>query len=285
MDIAEIIQKRVVYEIPGMKWVKVQKDVVYQTVAEMDLKCDLYYPPEFNGQDKLPAVLLVHGDVDPGVLDPELLNNAKDWGGYVSTGQLVAAAGLIGIPFNHRSAEGRVSKMWEVATDIEAMVAFVGAHADELRINPDAIGVWAWSDGVPYLSKLLAAEAQQLRCMVAYYGVLDYQPFIETLPDTLEPTQREEIADTLRAFSLVNILRAKPGALPPVMIARAGLDHPVICDSIDRFATEAQAQGLVVEVADYPEGEHGFDSLDDGERSREIVKETLEFLEKHLVGL
>lgn len=284
MDIAEIIQKRVVYEIPDMERAKVQKDVSYRTVDAIDLKCDLYYPPEFAGQEKLPAVLLVHGDVDPGVLDPELLHNAKDWGGYVSTGQLVAAAGLIGIPFNHRSAEGRVSRMWEVANDIAAMVAYVCVHADDLMVDPDAIGIWAWSDGVSYLSQLLASEAGKLRCLVAYYGVLDYQPFIATLPENLEHPQRETITHTLQAFSLINILRAQPHAIPPVLIARAGQDHPLMNNAIDKFVAEAQAQGVIVELADYPEGEHGFDSLDDGERSREIVKETLEFLKTYLVN-
>jgi len=284
MDLSEIIQKRIVYEIPGMEQAQVRKDLIYHTVDETNLKCDVYYPPKFNGQEKLPAVLLVHGDVDPGVLDPELLHNAKDWGGYVSTSQLIAAAGLIGIPFNHRSAEGRVSQMWEVARDIAALVDYVRVHADELMIDAAAIGVWAWSDGVSYLSQLLASRPEQLRCLVAYYGVLDYQPFIETLPETLEQPQREKITNTLQAFSLINILRDQPKAIPPVLIARAGQDHPVMNKAIDKFVAEAQVQEVIVELADYPEGEHGFDSLDDGERASEIVKETLEFLKLYLVS-
>jgi len=262
----------------------IQQDITYQTVGGIDLKCDVYYPPEFTGQSKLPGVLLVHGDVPPGVLSSELLNNAKDWGGYVSTGQLVAATGLIAIPFNHRSAEGRISKMWEVAGDIRAMADYVHAHADALMIDKNAIGVWAWSDGVPYLQPLLESVPAYLRCIVAYYGVMDLQPFIDTLPPALIGPQRETVIHTLEAFSLINFLREKPLTIPPILIAKAGLDDPRTNDSIDRFVAEAHARGAVVELLDYPDGHHGFDSVDEQEKSCEIIKGTLDFLKVHLVN-
>jgi acetyl esterase/lipase len=284
MDLNEIVQKRIVYEIHGMEQANVKHDITYQTVGDIDLKCDVYYPPEFNGQTKLPAVLLVHGDVDPGILAPEVLNHAKDWGGYISTSQLVAACGLIAIPFNHRSAEGRISKMWDVSDDIQAMVNFVHAHADELMIDQNAIGIWAWSDGVPYLSTLLEAKPEFLRCCVAYYGVMDLQQFIPTLPATLTETQRETIIHTLKSFSVINLLMGKSQAIPPMLIVKAGLDDPRINDSIDEFMSKAQTQGVAVELEDHPEGHHGFDSVDEQEKSREIIKATLDFLKKHLVG-
>jgi hypothetical protein len=35
-------------------------------------------------------------------------------------------------------------------------------------------------------------------------------------------------------------------------------------------------------VLDHPNGQHGFDTRDDDERSREIIRETLEFFVRHL---
>jgi hypothetical protein len=35
-------------------------------------------------------------------------------------------------------------------------------------------------------------------------------------------------------------------------------------------------------VVDHPGGQHGFDTRDDDERSREIIRETLEFFVRHL---
>jgi hypothetical protein len=35
-------------------------------------------------------------------------------------------------------------------------------------------------------------------------------------------------------------------------------------------------------VLDHPTGQHGFDTRDDDERSRQIIRETLEFFVRHL---
>lgn len=284
MEPDEIVQKPIVYKVSGMENAQVKRNLTYQATDESSLKCDVYYPAEFDGKTKLPAVILVHGDVDPGVLEPEVLNNAKDWGGYISTSQLITAFGMIAIPFNHRSAEGKVSKMWEVASNIQAMVNFVNAHAEELMVEKSAIGVWAWSDGVPYLSALLNSAPEQIKCLVAYYGVMDLQLFIPTLPDTLTQAQRENIIHTLEAFSLINLLQEKSKAIPPILIAKAGLDNPFTNDSIDNFVSNANTQGIAVELLEHLEGHHGFDSVDENEKSREIVKATLDFLKKHLTG-
>src|SRR2546421_5466561 len=81
-------QKRIVYEMPGMQAAIVQKDITYKTVDGQELRLDVYYPEEYDGDRRLPAVLFVHGDGPP-----ELLQDAKEWGQYVSWGQLVAGGG------------------------------------------------------------------------------------------------------------------------------------------------------------------------------------------------
>lgn len=282
MEIEEIVQKPIVYTMAGMEYAPIKRNLAYQLTDEGSFNCDVYYPAQFDAKSKLPAVILVHGDVDPGVLAPELLHNAKDWGSYISTSQLIAASGMIAIPFNHRSAEGKVSKMPAVAADILAVVNFVYTHAAELMVDEGAIGVWAWSDGVPYLSALLHAMPEKIKCLVAYYGMMDLQVFIPTLPPTLTETQRESMAQTLASFSLINFLEEKAEGMPPLFIAKAGLDNPYNNHSIDDFVARANEQGAAVELAEHAEGHHGFETVDEVERSREIVRDTLAFLKKHL---
>jgi hypothetical protein len=57
--------KRVVYAIPYMEEVSDQKDIVYKVVDENELKMDVYYPADSEGEARLPAVILVHGDGPP----------------------------------------------------------------------------------------------------------------------------------------------------------------------------------------------------------------------------
>jgi hypothetical protein len=53
-------------------------------------------------------------------------------------------------------------------------------------------------------------------------------------------------------------------------------------DSIDRFIGEALAKNIALNFANHPQGVHGFDSQNDDERSREIIREAIEFIKLHL---
>ena len=93
------------------------------------------------------------------------------------------------------------------------------------------------------------------------------------LPDT-EETRRE--------FSPVRHLAAAGEQTPPLFVARAGRDNPWLNASIDRFVQEALARNAPLELMTHPAGQHGFDILDDDDRSREIITRTLDFLKGRL---
>ena len=57
--------KRIVYTIPAMEDAIIQKDITYKVVDDRELKLDVYYPPDYEGEARLPAVLFVHGDDRP----------------------------------------------------------------------------------------------------------------------------------------------------------------------------------------------------------------------------
>jgi hypothetical protein len=67
-----------------------------------------------------------------------------------------------------------------------------------------------------------------------------------------------------------------------MFIARAGLDAAIVNDSIDLFVREALAANAMFDFANHPNGHHGFDILDDDERSREIIARATEFVKIHL---
>jgi hypothetical protein len=67
-----------------------------------------------------------------------------------------------------------------------------------------------------------------------------------------------------------------------MLVARAGLDHPSLNATIDRFIAAALAHDAPLEAIDHPDGRHGFDILDDDPRSRQIAGRTIEFLRTHL---
>lgn len=130
-----------------------------------------------------------------------------------------------------------------------ALLKYVREHAAELRIDPGRIALWACSANVRVGTALIAE--QDFRAAALYYGVMS------------TPPKRAEI---------------------PVFVARAGLDAPGLNDSIDRWAAQAVALDMPVTLISYPQGVHGFDVRQDAAEARDIIRQTLDFLEFHLTN-
>ncbi len=272
-DVEEMVKKRVVYTIPDMEQIQVHKNITYKTVDGTDLKMDAYYPSDLQSNSPRPAVILVHGE---GV-DPAILKDAKDWGVFVSFGQLIAASSLIAIPFNHRSTENLTR--YDAASDIDDLITYVRDHAESLHIDKEHLCLWTISAGVP--SGLRAAMREPrpfIRCIVAYYGPMDLQhvrEFFEFFPS-------EVTDETLKEFSAISHLANNSSEIPPMFIAKAGLDHSFFNETIDRFVMQASSKNVPITFMNHPKGHHAFDMLDDDARSREIIRSTLEFIKEHL---
>jgi dipeptidyl aminopeptidase/acylaminoacyl peptidase len=280
MDLLEMIKKRVIYTIPGMEQSIVRPDILYKTVDGQDLCLDVYYPPKFSFSTELPAVVFIHGDVPAEMT--EILRTAKNMGQYVSWGQLVAASGLIGVTFNHRSSEQKLSRMVSVSGDIRDLIDTIRSHAKELSIDRNSLCVWACSAGVPYLQAVMENPPEGLRCLVVYYGMMDFQQLAGSLPAEMDDKERESTQEVFRKFSLLAYLRDQPAALPPMFIAQAGLDDPSTNASINRFVTEAAFKDVKVDFVRHPAGRHAFDILNDDETTRTILQQTLRFMQDHL---
>ena len=263
----EFAHKRIVYSVPGMSRVRVRRDVTYKRVAGAELKMDVYSPPGARGARR-PAVIFIHG----GRIPPNLLTTPKDWGAYVSFGQLVAASGFVGVTFNHRFYT------WDSLADSQAdltdLIAYVREHAESLGVDRERIVLWSVSAGGIFLSRPLKERPPYVRCVVAYYSELDLQGQRASAP----PSVTDE---TLKEFSPVYHLTRGDKGFPPFFIARAGLDDPVLNAGQDRFVQAALSKNLTFEVLNHATGHHGFDVEDDNERSREIIRRTLDFIRAH----
>jgi acetyl esterase/lipase len=259
----EIKRQRVVYSVPGMEQARVRKNLTYKTIGSLQLQADAYTPRTLRRSERRPAIIFVPGDAPW-----EILKDIKDWGVYVSYGQLAAATGFVGITFNHRSTE-RFTKLREVAGDVDNLVAYVRQHADSLGVDRERICVWAFSAGGPFLRTIFNDKPAFVRCIVTYYSLLGVAP----------GAAADEI---VREFTLANYLSRKTRELAPMLVVRAGNDAPFINNTVDEFLREAIKQNIDIELVNYVEGQHAFDVLDDKERTREIIRRTLDFIKLHL---
>ncbi len=256
----QMVKMRVVYSVPGMERADVQRDLVYAVHDGTSLKADVYTPPNLAAGARVPAVLLVHG----GPIEPEM--RPKDWGVYVSYGQLLAASGLAAVAFNHRYFGANEDGLMAASGDVEALMRYVREHRDALHVDDARLAVWAFSGGGLFLSVPMRQATPFVRCLVSYYGLLD-------VPD--------DAGAAAKAFTPMSQLE-QAHALPPFLIAQAGRDSPWINSSVDRFVSRAKAKGFEVTVLEHPKGHHAFDVIDADEQSRAAIKSTIRFLQLQL---
>jgi dipeptidyl aminopeptidase/acylaminoacyl peptidase len=261
---------RVVYNLPGMEKGPVRRDILFKSVGDLLLKMDLYVPDDLTPGSARPAVIFVSG----GDASADALRT-REIGLYVSYGQLLAASGFVGIVFDHRGLEG-YSQLREVGEDTDDLVTYVHTHAASLGVDPEKLCIWAFSAGPIYgLRTAFRTAPPSIRCAIAYYGGMSL------LNKTyFHYTEQEE--PLFREFSPVCYLHETPASIPPLFVVRAALDRPFLNESLDEFVQLAIAKNVPITFMNHPEGMHGFDMLNDNERSREIIRATLEFLKVHL---
>jgi acetyl esterase/lipase len=266
--VKDIAPRRIVLSVPGMNDVHVRKNVVYKRAGTDELKMDVYTPASAGSGAKLHGVIFIHG----GYLPPNLLTEPKDWGDYISLGQLAAASGLAGITFNHR-----LYSSWNALRDSKAdlrdLIVYVRSHADALGIDPDHITLWAFSGGGPLLADEFRNPQPYVTSVVDYFAILDLRAAAADPKQNISPELAEE-------FSVVPLV-ANDKPLPAVFIGRAGLDAPWLNKTLDDFVAAALRANLNVTVANHAQGKHGFEILNDDERTREILRETIEFIRAH----
>ena len=263
----DLVMKPVVYSVPGMDKVTVKTNLKYTSAADPNLLMDVYAPQGLAKGERRPAVIFIHGGAGSE-------SKPKDWGIYITWGRLVAASGMVGVTFTHRLGYPK-PLMHESAADVEAAVNYVRANADTLGVDKDRICLAAYSAGGPLLSPAMRDRPPYVRCLVAFYAFLDVQQS--------DLHRANETPETVKAFSPIAQLGADASGIPPIFVARAGLDQiPTMNDSIDRFIREAVARNAALTVYNHPSGVHGFDNQNPDARSREIVRAALDFMRTHL---
>jgi len=172
---------------------------------------------------------------------------AKDWAIFQSWGRLIAASGMIGVAFTHRLGYPEPF-LEEAPADLAHALAYVRTNAESWNADSDRIGLMSFSGGGPLLAGPMSEKPPFVRCVAALYS----------------------------------FLRMKPSTLP-MFIARAGQDaNPGLNVGMDQFIAAALTANAPVTVVNHPVGEHGFDMMNDDDRSREIIRGLLAFLRTHL---
>lgn len=264
---AERVMPPVVYQLPGMDSVLVRSNLKYSNADNANLLMDVYSPPDLALGERRSIVLCVAGGAGAQF-------KSKDWGFFRSWGRLIAAGGMIGVTFTHRLGYPKPF-LADAAADVRSAIEFVRVNADAWYADRDCICLAAWSGGGVLLAPSMREKSAFLRCIVAFYAWLDIQ--------TPGPYLENETPELAKAFSPITCIEGDASSAIPMFVARAGQDEiPLTNDSIDRFVAAAIAANAPITFMNHPLGEHGFDNQNDDERSREIIRAAIAFMQFHL---
>ncbi|MFF5504956.1 alpha/beta fold hydrolase [Streptomyces roseolus] len=213
-------------------------EVPYERHGRLDV-----YPPDTEG--RWPAVLLVHG----GPVDADRVPTPRDTPFYRGYARHLAGLGVVGATVDHRLYA--LTDYARAADDVTEALERLRAHP---AVDPDRIALWIFSGGGLLAAHWLASPPAWLRCLALSYPVLAAPPGWETVESRFRPVD------------------ALAGAGPlPVVLVRAGREHPAFAATVEAFLAAAGKHGSDVEIVDVPEGRHGFEALDRTDASRDAV--------------
>ncbi|MBU7018272.1 MAG: alpha/beta hydrolase [Theionarchaea archaeon] len=256
-----VYEKSIVYKISGMDHLTVHRNLIYKSAEGVDLKLDVYIPADIPRDTKIPGVMFIHG----GPIQPSM-KQPKDWGFFNSYGRLVAASGLVGVTFNHRYHS--VAYLEESGKDIRDAISYIQDHSEFFNLDPHCLSAWIFSGAGRHLYTILENSQDFIKCVILYYPVLS----VESLIDEMR-----------RKFSPVPYFKKDAFTEIPIFFARAGLERPQYIRSVDVFIQKALEANICLDLANHPHGRHGFDILDDDDRSRQIIAQTIEFIKTNLI--
>jgi acetyl esterase/lipase len=261
------VSRRIVYRVDGMPKANVQRGIVYKH-DHQPLLMDVYRPEETEPSSRWPAILFIPGGPVPRETLPP-----REWGVFQSYGELAAASECVGVVFNHR-LHG-LTDYEQAQADVTAAITHVRDHADELCIDSNRLALWTFSGGGTLLSESLRERPPYIRCLLAFYPVLDLRLFIGPFADQ----RREESAVRLSPAAHLD------GASVPMFVAQAGQDTAAINASIDAFVRTASLVNVPMEVVCLPAAHHAFDVIDDEDWSRQTIRQAVAFARTYLTSV
>lgn len=261
----DLYSRPVVLSVPKNASVQVERDLVYERSDGEELLMDLYRPGDWEPDARLPVVFFVHG----GPLPDDFPGEAKDMGAYRSYGRHVAARGMAAVTFSHRFRSPEM--LPTAAEDVAAAFRYVREHAAELSLDGDRICVWAVSGGGNVVAPFLRDRSGALRCLVLFYAFVD--------PSAMEELGVSGVPDGFaEEYDATEALAASADGSPRIVVARGGRDYEPLNRALDGFVTAALQADVPLDLMNHPRGEHAFDLLNDDERSREIIRRSLEIV-------
>lgn len=253
---------------------QIQKDIVYGHADGVALKLDLVQP--LSGKGPFPAILYFHGGG---------WQAGNKWHGHGWI-KAFAAQGYVGATVGYRFAP---EFKWPTQVhDVKAAVRYLRAHARELNIDPDRIGVMGDSAG-GYLALMLGVTgpadglegdggnpgvSSKVQAVASYYSATDFTQLSKTKPSPeteastfkyYKKTGAQVMIDFLGTedpndpiLKKISVLGYVSKGDAPTIIFQGDADPIVMPEHAQKLDSAMAAAGVEHQLVIVPGGGHGW---------------------------
>lgn len=243
--------------------------VSYKTVESKALKLNIYYPPEFDSLQNLPAILFFFGggwvNGDPSHFHDQCVE--------------LSNLGIIAVAADYRTRSKFGTTPLESLQDAKSAMRYLKSNAEKVHIIPDRIVAAGGSAG-GYLAIALATidgfndKRDDLSISTMPAAAVLFNPVVNTADGS---AIAERFGDHAEEASPIHHI--KPLNIP-VLIMHGTDDKVVKYSDIVRFRNEMNNAGGDVWLVSYEDCGHGFFNKRNGDDTyyNLTLKETIKFL-------
>jgi dienelactone hydrolase len=204
---------------------------------------DLYLPTS----TPAPAVLLVHG----GPVPRDRAVRPPQWPAYRGYAALLARAGLVCGMFEHGFVDDDT-----LGTARENIRDAAVALRSDPRVDRDRFGMWFFSAGGLFMGSVLAAPPEWGVAAVAGTCAATADPDVDD-PDLPQATDTAELSDI------------------PLLLVTPEHEFDWIAAATGELLERCTTQHRDVDVIEVPGGHHGFETVDDTDAARDVIRRSV----------
>jgi len=248
------------------------KTFTYKTVDTVKLVINVYYPPDYNESQKLPAIVFFFGGGwrigDPSHFDPQC--------------RALAAEGMIALAADYRTESRHGTTPVESLKDAMSAMRWVRKNAGMLGVRPDMIAAGGGSAG-GYLALATATisgineDSDDLSVSPVPDALVLFNPVVKTWDGGYGDGRFGDLSKQASPFEHIT-----PG-LPPTLIQHGTADKVVKFSDVKALCEKMNQAGNACTLIPYKGVGHGFfnTNREGGKYYRLTLAEAEKFLEQH----
>lgn len=243
------------------------REVVYKTVGDVQLKLYLFTPPRHSPTDKRAAIMFFFGGG---------WNSGSPTQFYPHC-EYLASRGMVALSADYRVFSRHKTSPRECVKDGKSAIRWVRQHAGELGIDPDRIAAAGGSAGghVAAATGTVIAfneENEDLTVSSLPNALVLFNPVLDTGPGTQAHKRVTEYWQDISPMHNIN------GNTPATIIFLGTKDEVVPLESAEAFKTKMAEKGIRCDLEIYEGQKHGFFNFKNKENYTDTVKKMDRFL-------